>query len=190
VNRCGFLLLIAFALIGQPSWADSKTELQSLRERLQKLQSEYQRTRESSAEAADALKESERAISEAGRRLHQLEAEQREAQSTLKTVTAESDQTRADIQLRQARLSEMFRQAYMRGGGDALKLLLNGQNPSQAARDLHYLSYLSRAQVQLIDELRQGLSRLAELKQSASEKDRALAEIRQAQLKERESLLK
>jgi septal ring factor EnvC (AmiA/AmiB activator) len=84
----------------------------------------------------------------------------------------------------------MIRQAYMRGGGDALKLMLNGDNPSQAARDLHYLSYLSRAQMQLIDEMKAGLTRLAVLKQSAVEKDRALAEIRQAQLKERENLLR
>jgi septal ring factor EnvC (AmiA/AmiB activator) len=190
VNRCRLFLLIALALLGQPSWADSKSELQSLRERLQKLQSEYQHTRESSAEAADALKQSERAISEAGRKLRQLEAEQREAQSALKTATEDAEQTRADIEQRQARLSEMFRQAYMRGGGDELKLLLNGQNPSQAARDLHYLSYLSRAQMQLIDELRTGLARLSELKESASEKDRELAEIRQAQLKERKNLLR
>jgi septal ring factor EnvC (AmiA/AmiB activator) len=94
------------------------------------------------------------------------------------------------MQQRQARLSEMLRQAYMRGGGDALKLMLNGQNPSQAVRDLHYLTYLTQAQMQLIGELRQGLARLDLLKQTAAEKDRALAEIRQAQFKERENLLK
>jgi septal ring factor EnvC (AmiA/AmiB activator) len=190
VNRRGLFLCLILALSGQPSWADSKAELESLRERLQQLQREYQQARESSAEVTDALRQSERAISEAGRKLRQLEAEQRIAQSELKTATQEADQTGADITRQQERLSEMFRQAYMRGGGDALKLLLNGQNPSQASRDLHYLSYLSRAQMQLIYELRQGLARLAELKLSAAEKDRALAEIRQSQLKERENLLK
>lgn len=190
MKRSALLFLIPIAFIGQPSWADSKSDLESLRERLQKLQQEYRRTRESSAEAADALKQSERAISEAGRKLHQLEREQREVQAAIRTATTEAEQTSADIRQRQARLSEMIRQAYMRGGGDALKLMLNGQNPSQAARDLHYLSYLSRAQMQLIDELKQGLTRLAELKESAAEKDRALAEIRQAQLKERENLLR
>jgi Membrane-bound metallopeptidase len=184
------LSLILLAFIAQPGWADSKSELESLRERLQKLQQEYRRTRESSAEAADALKRSERAISEAGRKLHQLEREQRDVQAAIRSATAEAEQTNADIRERQARLSEMFRQAYMRGGGDALKLMLNGQNPSQVARDLQYLSYLSRAQAQLIDELRQGLARLSELKESAAEKDRALAEIRASQMKERENLLK
>ena len=190
MNRHIRLVLVSLALIGQPAWADSKSDLQSLRERLQKLQQEYQRTRESSAEAADALKQSERAISEAGRRLYQLEREQREVQADLRSATTEAEQTGIEIRERQARLSEMIRQAYMRGGGDALKLMLNGENPSQAARDLHYLSYLSRAQMQLIDELKAGLNRLAELRQSAVEKDRALAEIREAQLKERENLLR
>ncbi len=190
MKRSVLFLLLPIAFIGQPSWGDSKSDLESLRERLQKLQQEYRRTRESSAEAADALKQSERAISEAGRKLHQLEREQREVQAAIKAATAEAELTSADIRQRQARLSEMIRQAYMRGGGDALKLMLNGQNPSQAARDLHYLSYLSRAQMQLIDELKRGLSRLAELKETAAEKDRALAEIRQAQLNERENLLR
>ncbi len=190
MKRSAFPFLIICALVAQPSWADSKADLQSLRERLQKLQQEYQRTRESSAEAADALKQSERAISETGRKLHRLEREQREVQAAIRAATTEAEQTNAEISERQARLGEMFRQAYMRGGGDALKLMLNGQNPSQAARDLHYLSYLSRAQMQLIDELKQGLTRLAELRESAAEKDRALAEIRQAQLKERENLLR
>ncbi len=185
-----FSLLLLSVLLAQPAWADNKADLDSLRERLQKLQQEYQRTRESSAEATDALKQSERAISETGRKLHQLEREQREVQAAIKAATAEAAQTDAEIRERQARLGEMIRQAYMRGGGDALKLMLNGENPSQAARDLHYLSYLSRAQMQLIEEMRQGLARLAELKESAAEKDRALAEIREAQLKERENLLK
>ena len=177
------------ALVGQPALADRSTELENVRERLQELQREHKRTRESSAEAADALKESERAISAAGRKLHQLEIEKRKAQTDLKNVNAEAEQTRQDIQQRQVQLSEMLRQAYMRGSGDALKLLLNGQNPSQSVRDLNYLNYLSRSQMQLISEMRQGLVRLDSLRQTASEKDRALGEIRQAQLEERKKLL-
>ncbi len=190
MKHCLYILAVAGFLSASVAWADKKAELENVRERLEKLQREYQQTRESRAEAADALKQSERAISQAGRRLHQLEAEQRKTQTELQAISAEAEQASSDIGRRQQRLSEMIRQAYMRGGGDALKLLLNGQNPSQAARDLHYLSYLSRAQIQLIGELRQGLSRLTELKQLASEKDRALGENRQAQLKEQEGLLK
>lgn len=184
------LALLILGLFAQPVWADKKTELESLRERLQQLQQEYLATRESRAEAVDALKQSERAISETVASLRKLEGEQRTTQGELKSVSEESTQTHANIQERQMRLGEMLKQAYMRGGGDAMKLMLNGQNPSQAARDLHYLSYLTRAQAKLIDALRSDLSRLAELKQSAQEKDRALAEIKKAQLQQRESLLK
>jgi murein hydrolase activator len=189
-RRIQSVLFAGLVLIGQQAWADRDADLQTLRERLEDLQREYKRTRESSAEAADALKQSERAISEAGRKLHQMESEQRKAQADLKLMTQEAEITRTDMQQQQLRLSEMLRQAYMRGGGDALRLMLNGQNPSQAVRDLHYLSYLTQAQMQLIDELRQGLDRLDSLKQSAAEKNRELAEIRQAQVKERETLLR
>lgn len=187
------LILLVLGLTGSHSgaaWADKKSELESLRERLQKLQEEYRAAKESRVEAVDALRQSERAISETVSSLRKLEASQKMAQGELKTVSEESAQTRNRIQERQKLLGDMLKQAYMRGGGDAMKLLLNGQNPSQSARDLHYLSFLTREQAKLIEALRGDLSRLADLKQSALEKDRALAKIRKSQLQQRETLLK
>ena len=182
--------LLLIGLLVLPAWADRKTELENLRERLQQLQREYQEARESRAEAADALKQSERAISDSVAGLRKLDSEQRAVQSQLKSVSEESGQAQSSILDRQAQLGEMLKQAYMRGGGDAMKLLLNGQNPSQAARDLHYLSYITREQARLIDGLRADLSRLGELKQTAQEKDRALADIKKSQIQQRAVLLK
>jgi murein hydrolase activator len=182
--------LFFLACIALPAWPDSKAELKALRERLQKLQHEYQETRESHADAADSLKQSERAISDAKRKLQQLEAEQLKTRNELNTVNGELEQVQSRIEDRQGRLGWMLRQAYMRGGGDTLKLLLSGQDPDEIARKLVYLNYLSQGQLELLNTLRQAQGQLDELKQSAADKDRTLTEIKQSKVAEQASLLK
>lgn len=184
------LPLFVLTCLALPAWPDSKAELKALRERLQTLQHEYQDTRESHAEVVDSLKQSERAISDAKRKLQQLETAQLKARNELSTVNGELEQVQANIEDRQGRLGWMLRQAYMRGGGDTLKLLLSGQDPNEIARKLVYLNYLSQGQLELLNTLRQAQEQLDQLRRSAAEKDRTLAEIKQSKVAEQASLLR
>lgn len=191
MNRTRTFLFSLLALLAfSAAWADSKQELETLRERLEKLQRDYQATRESHADAADSLRQSERAISDTKRKLQKLENEQQKTRSELNTVEAELEQIQASIGDRQKQLGEMLKQAYMRGGGDSLKLLLSGKDPNEVSRELVYLNYLSKSQLRLIESLRQELDQLARLKESAAEKDRVLTEIKQSKIAEQENLLK
>jgi septal ring factor EnvC (AmiA/AmiB activator) len=191
VNRTRlFLLLLPALLAFQTAWADSKAELKALREHLEELQRDYQATRESHAGAVDALRQSERAISDTKRKLQKLESEQQKTRSELNIVNTELDQVQTGIAERQKRLGQMLKQAYMRGGGDSLRLLLSGKDPNEVSRELVYLNYLSQSQLELIESLRRELDQLARLKQSAAEKDRALTEIRQSKIAEQERLLR
>lgn len=191
MNRTRLFLLLLPALLAFPTaWADSKAELKVLRERLEELQRDYQATRESHAGAVDALRQSERAISDTKRKLQKLESEQQKTRSELNIVNTELDQVQTGIAERQKRLGQMLKQAYMRGGGDSLRLLLSGKDPNEVSRELVYLNYLSQSQLELIESLRRELDQLARLKQSAAEKDRALTEIRQSKIAEQERLLR
>ncbi len=191
MNRTRTFLFSLLALLAfSAAWADSKQELKTLRDRLEKLQRDYQATRESHADAADSLRQSERAISDIKRKLQKLENEQQKTRSELNTVKTELEQIQASIGDRQQQLGEMLKQAYMRGGGDSLKLLLSGKDPNEVSRELVYLNYLSNSQLRLIESLRQELDQLARLKESAAEKDRALTEIKQSKIAEQEKLLK
>lgn len=184
-------MIFLLAMLAIPAaWADSRDELKALRERLEKLQRDYQATRESHADAADSLRQSERAISDAKRKLKLLETEQQKTRGELSTVKTELEQVQASIGGRQKQLGEMLKQAYMRGGGDSLKLLLSGKDPNEVSRELVYLNYLSQSQLRLIESLRQELDQLTQLKASAAEKDRKLTEIKQSRIAEQERLLK
>lgn len=184
------LLLVVVGGAFSQAGADSKSQLQELRERLDRLQRDYQSTRESHADATDSLRQSERAISDAKRRLLQLEGERQKTRAELDAVKGEVERTQDRIRQRQGHLAELLRQSYMRGGGDSLRLLLGGKDPNQVSRELVYLNYLSERQVQLITALQHEINALTQLKEAAAAKDRELGEIRQGKVAEQQELLK
>ena len=188
--RLPVLLLLALPVLAAAGEADNKkSELEALRARLQNLQKDYQAAQESKQEVSDGLRQSERAISESTRQLHQMEWQMQSVRHDLQDVrkTAQSIETR--IRIQQERLSKALKASYQRGQGDALKLILQGADPNQSARDLHYFAMLSRAQLTLIDSLRADLARLDSLHQTAAEKMKALAQIQQARQVEQRKLI-
>ena len=170
--------------------ADSrKSELQALRARLQMLQKEYQAAQETRLEVSDSLRQSERAISATARELREMENSLLAAQGELEQLRVRSQATQARIVQQQSRLGAVLRATYQRGQPDALKLLLNGSNPNQAARDLHMLAALTKAQHALIDTLRADLAQLEQLQLAADDKTRTLAQMQAARQTEQQKLL-
>jgi septal ring factor EnvC (AmiA/AmiB activator) len=121
--------------------------------------------------------------------LRGLEVQQQSAQTTLKQTREEAADLNARIASQQQKLSQLLRSLYQRGQGDSLKLFLNGQDPNQTARNLHYLGNLSRAQIAVIDSLRADLLKLSALQHTAQEKSRELEQIKAGQLSQQQKLL-
>ena len=166
-----------------------KSELQAMRARLQNLQKEYQAAQESKLEVSDGLRKSERAISESARQLREMEASLHVAQNELQDVQSQIVATEARIKAQKTRLNAALKTTYQRGEVDALRLLLNGADPNQSARDLHYLASLSRAQRAMIESLRADLAQLKQLQQQATQKTQTLAQIQTARQSEQQKLL-
>ncbi|MGO9445597.1 MAG: hypothetical protein ACLPXB_12570, partial [Thiobacillaceae bacterium] len=116
-----FLILLCLAAAAHAT-TPSKEDLDRLRERLRQLQVEYQSTKESQADASDALRESELAISEAKRRLRGLEAQQKLTHDALRQTGAATDKLKSQIGAQQEKLSRLLRNLYTHGEGDSLKL--------------------------------------------------------------------
>ena len=166
-----------------------QTELDALKQRLQTLQQAFRDTQTERKEAADELRQSERAISSGIRQLRQLDSERQRTQSELQTLTQEADALATRVREQQARLAQALKAAYQRGQGDGLKLILNGEDPNQSARDLRYLAHLSRAQHASIEALRADLARLGELQGAASQKNTALTKLHEARAAEQQQLV-
>ncbi|HEX7972457.1 MAG TPA: peptidoglycan DD-metalloendopeptidase family protein [Thiobacillus sp.] len=166
-----------------------QSELDALKQRLQTLQQTFRDTQTQRKEAADELRQSERAISSSVRQLRQLDGERQRTRADLQTLTQQADATSVRIVQQQARLAQALRGTYQRGQGDALKLILNGADPNQTARDLRYLAQLSRAQHAMIESLRADLAQLAALQQQSAQKSTELAQLQTAREAEQQKLL-
>jgi septal ring factor EnvC (AmiA/AmiB activator) len=192
VNFRPFLVLLALAwpLCASANQADRKqSELDAIKQRLQSLQQEFHATQAHRQDAADELRQSERAISSAVRQLRTLDGERQRTQSDLQTLTQQAEATAARIQQQQTHLAQALKAAYRRGQGDALKLILDGADPNQTARDLRYLAHLSRAQQAMIEALRADLAQLASLQQETEQKSTKLAQLQAAREAEQQKLL-
>jgi septal ring factor EnvC (AmiA/AmiB activator) len=144
---CGKELLVALALVGAyPACAADKTDLDALRGRIATLKSNLSGAEEDRSEASDALRASERGVSEANRMLRNVGAQQRAARADLARVAEQSRRLEAAIAAQQRELGQLLAMRHASGRQDYLRLLLSGRDPNQAARELYYYSYISRAQ--------------------------------------------
>ena len=187
---CLFTIL-AFAAAGAwPAASPSAKEkqLRELRGRIDALQQQLTDAEESKNEAVDALKESERAISDANRALRELAEQARETDARLGELRAQSASATQSLQKQQALLARLLYHHYVGGQAEPLKLLLNREDPTQIARQLHYFGHISRARANVIAELRDGLARLRELAQEAEQKSAELAAITTEQRVQRQRL--
>lgn len=192
MNRKQLLILLVLCspLFASANQVEGKqSELDALKQRLHTLQQEFRNTQANRQEAADELRQSERAISDAVRQLRELEGERRRTRSDLQTLTQQTDAVAASIRQQQTQLAQALKAAYLRGQGDALKLILNGSDPNQAARDLRYLAQLSRAQQAMIESLRTDLTQLAALQQETAKKTTELTQLQAAREAEQKQLL-
>ena len=154
--------------------AGPKDELKDIRDRIEALQKQLSESEGSKAEVADALKDSERAVSETSRKLYQLSGQRREVNGALSRLQLRTRIVESDIADEQATLSRLLYQQYVGGQSDAIKLVLNGEDPNEIARQLHYLSYVSRARAGLLANLRENLATLEKLTNESRRKSSEL----------------
>lgn len=182
------LLILSHSLHAAPK-AD-KEDLKQLRNRIEALQKELADTEESKSEATDVLRESEQAISDASRKLAALTHAQDQANEKLNQLQAQSGQIKNHIKVQQSQLSRLLYRQYIGGGGhkEYLSLLLNQQNPSQIARNLHYYGYISRARTGNINTLHVNLESLDQLTRESREKSSEIARIKVKQAEHKKHL--
>jgi septal ring factor EnvC (AmiA/AmiB activator) len=178
----------ANATAAAPASSAQKEELGQLRGRIDALQKRLTASEETKSEAADALRESERAISETNRTLHELATQQQTVNAQLTGLQGQRRLAVADIGGQKARLARLLYLQYIGVQPDALRLLLNREDPNRIARELHYLTHLSRARAELIRGLRSNLVQLNELALTTRQQSAELATIDAEQQAQRKRL--
>jgi septal ring factor EnvC (AmiA/AmiB activator) len=168
--------------------AGKQDELKDVRSRILALQEEMEHTNEDKSEVTDALKHSERRISDVNRGLRDLESRQRKLARTLKQLAVDTQATENQINEQQKRLAELLREHYVQDGGDALKLMLNGRNPGEVARNIEYYGYIGRARAELIRQHRESLNHLHTLQEKTREQNNDLHQVKQERVAQKKTL--
>jgi septal ring factor EnvC (AmiA/AmiB activator) len=187
---CGRKLFFVIGLIAlSPALSADKTELDALHGRIETLKKNLTDAEENRSEASDALRASEQGVSQANRVLHNIGMQQQAVRADLIQVGKQSRALEAGIAAQQSQLGQLLVMRHASGQQDYLRLFLSGRDPNQTARDLHYYSYISRAQADFIRALRNNLAGLAQLAREARDKSAELAELEAQQRDGRKELL-
>lgn len=203
-------VVVAVLLAGQPVAAQDSGTLSERRAAARKQQAELrdriaalEKTLETSdaarRDAARALKSSESAISTLNRELAELQQQERDVQSDLKTIQADTERQNGVLAQRRQELSDQLRAQYA-SGLSPWTALLSGDDPQSIGRDLGYLGYVSQAQAQLVRQVQETLEELTRLDARAQSRQKELAQLEhdmvarkadlQKQQAEREEVLK
>lgn len=189
--RALFLPLLLCALtLPSVAHAGKPEELENLRRRIAAMQHDLEKTSESKSEAADALRVSERAISDSNRELAAISERQREADRQLGKLQGEAQRLSKNIAGQQSRLGELLYRQYLDGRQDYLKLLLNNQDPNQAARNLTYYQYIARNRAAWLASMREDLDALDAVSRSTREQREQLDRLRAEQVTQKNNLAK
>jgi len=169
-------------------YAGPSDQLQELRGRIEHLQRQLAEAEGSRSEATDALRASERAISEANRRVFQLGQRSKETKASSSRLEAQRLRAAESAQMQQGLLAKLVYQQYLSGQPEPLRLLLNGQNPDEVARQMYYLGYVTRARADVISALRRDLAEIDRLSSELQEKSAELTRLRTEQAAEKRQL--
>ncbi|MDA8257015.1 MAG: peptidoglycan DD-metalloendopeptidase family protein [Betaproteobacteria bacterium] len=189
---CGYALCLA-AFLAPTAFAAGvdakKNQLQDLKGRIETLRREMAAAEESRTYAADQLRATESAISNTNRRLHELGIERAALQAELADLEIQNQRLDHQTGMQQNQLARLLNRQFVGGDADALKLLLSGHDPNQSARDRYFLTRLSRAKADLIQQLRAVADEKKRLADAARERQTQLAEIEHRQQESRAQLL-
>jgi septal ring factor EnvC (AmiA/AmiB activator) len=113
--------------------------------------------------AAQDLQAAEVSVASARAQLAELHHERTELTAHRATVTADKHSHETSVAAMRTSLAQQMRAAYMIGGEEPLKLLLNQEDPARAGRMFAYYSYFGRARAGLIAAIDGAVQQLADL---------------------------
>lgn len=163
--------------------AERQGDLKSLRGQIETLRRDMAAAEGSRKDVADQLQDAERAISSTQRELHSLTTQVGKLQATLRNLDGESRELEKGLRAQQGQLEKFLYRQYLRGKPGPLRLLLNGEDPNQSARDLQYLEAIGRTRRQLLVDIESTLQRKQAL---ASETRQQAEQLAAAELRQQE----
>jgi murein hydrolase activator len=161
--------------------SQARAQLQALRDQISRIARQVSRGQAERDRLTRQLRATEESVGKARAALDGLR-QQRQAGATQRAqLETQKRQLESDLADNRSVLAGQLRAAYLIGGQEPLKLLLNQGDPAQAGRMFAYYSYFGRARALKIQAIEGDLQRLGQLDGQLQAQDAKLAGLQQAQ---------
>jgi septal ring factor EnvC (AmiA/AmiB activator) len=161
--------------------ATAESQLNELRNRIDRLKSELEASRGEHRREQDRLRALDLQIQAASLELRSLGEQMAAQRRELETLERQRADYLASLDARTAELARQLRSLYRTSRQSRVKLVLNQDDPLLLGRLLAYFDYVNRAQLDQIDLLREALTALAGMQQSIDRELGRLAGLETAQ---------
>ena len=130
----------------------SEQQLNTLKNRIGKLEKWLSSAKGEQASMQKALRKSEREIGQIASKLNRLTQELKSTQKTLNSLKKKRHKLLAESELQARQIAEQVRAAYGIGHSEYLKVLLNLEQPAELSRTLRYYDYFNKARAEQIEQ--------------------------------------
>lgn len=187
---CIVALLTAMPLVAATSARQTEQQLQTIRERIEKLTSELGRDAAQSDRLTRNLRDAELSVGAARKELQSAQQQQTESSAQRAQLTEERQKEQQSLDAERSALAGQLRVAHAIGQTEPLKLLLNQRDPARVGRMLSYYSYFGRARAAQIAVIQQRIVRLDAIDMELRATEERLSELqrqRQTRLEQLQS---
>ncbi len=161
-----------------------EAELRQVRGRIESIRKSILSDAERRDSLQVQLRKAELEIQSAREQLTEVRTRRVAAENRLKALQTEQAQTEQQVASQREALAGELRLAYMNGREEQLKLLLNQGDPAEAARNMAYYGYISRARTERITDINEHLAHLELLSEKIAGEATRLKSIEQDNARE------
>ncbi len=170
------LVCTAHVQADDPSRALSEQHLTKLRTDIDELQDYLKKVQDDHKEMVASLRRSDQEVAKVSQLVEKLRASLKEERARLKKLQVEQRSLDKKQSQQQTTLKEIILATYKMGQEPQLKLLLNQQDASKVARNIHLLTYFSDAHQKQISAYRTTLKKVNSIRQEVIQRKETLQE--------------
>jgi len=154
-----------------------QSELKSIQAQINQQQSALKNTSKQREKLLALLRSDEEAIAAAAKKVNSTKTSLAQIDNTLAELKQRQEELETLKVSQQNTLSKQPASAYLAGNHDYTKMMLNQQSPATIERMLAYYQYLNKARMKSINELKQTITELDEIKVTQTSKQKQLTKL-------------
>ncbi|MBB1478510.1 peptidoglycan DD-metalloendopeptidase family protein [Pseudoalteromonas sp. SG41-2] len=184
--------LILTSLVTAPAVANedrTKKDLSEIQTALKQSQAELAAQRKDIEKSQKNLQQHELEIAKNAKALNIAEQSIRDTEKQQQQQQQQAEALEEKRLEQQHALAAQIKSAYMSGGHDYSKMLLNQENTAQVERTLSYYNYLNKARIEQIDELKALLIEIADVQTELEKTKQHLVVLHKEQANRHQALI-